>query len=113
MNRCIIKDDIIYFQPFDGEEIEVCGIEEINIVDGKFVYGNQCYPLDERFLEEKIILDMWNKLYPNGKVEEVVGVVRVVTDEEKATDMMKLIAISVMNDDTLLKTFGITPRPIL
>lgn len=36
---------------------------------------------------------------------------KTITEEEKATDLLKIIALNIMNNDELLKTFGIEPRP--
>ncbi len=36
---------------------------------------------------------------------------KTITEEEKATDLLKMIALNIMNNDELLKTFGIEPRP--
>lgn len=41
------------------------------------------------------------------KLIDVQSVKKVITEEEKALDLLKIIAFSVMNNDELLKTFGI------
>lgn len=99
MNRCYLLDDEeneIWFIPFDGESFKVCNVEEINIIDNQFIYGNQCYPLDERFETEREIIETWNKLYPNGRPIQVVEVKKIVTEDEMYKDMVDQLFASYL-----------------
>jgi len=71
-NQCRIdENNILYFQPYEGEEIVLCNINEVNIQDNMLMVDGGCYPLAENFGNEVEILNKWKEIYPNGKPETI------------------------------------------
>lgn len=101
-----IVDEKLYFTPYEGEEYEVGNIADGNIESEYFSLGDLSLPI-ERFSE---LQETFVSIYPNGKPVTALEIKRVITEEEKANDFMKVIALSIMNDSELLKIFGIEPN---
>ena len=108
----LTQENILLWYDCNGAQIELGQLSNCEIKENCLLINGECYPIDSQFYSEREIIEAWDELYPNGKPVEVVEPeLKVITEDEKAQDLLKVIALNIMNNDELLKTFGIEPRP--
>lgn len=98
-----LENGVIYFTPYGEEEREVGNLVDGEVEEGYLSLGGHGFPL-EKFPE---IQTAWDELYPNGKPKPEPQA-PVVTEEQKAIDMMKYL----MQSDEFLVAVGIQPQTI-
>ncbi len=87
MKRFWLENGLIYFNPLDSEVREVGELKNADIQDDILILGNMAIPID---MSDEIYVE-WNKLYPNGKVVDVVDSKPHVTEEQKLRDMVDFL----------------------
>lgn len=98
-----VENGVVFYTPFGEEEIEVGNLADGEVEEGYLSIGSHSFPL-EKFPD---IQAVWGELYPNGKPKPEPQT-PVVTEEQKAIDMMKYL----MQSDEFLVAVGIQPQTI-
>ena len=102
-----LENGNVFIETAMQAKTEVGNLKDADIKNGMLIINNMALPL----VENAELKTAWDELYPNGKPIEVVEPEpKVITEEEKAQDLLKVIALNIMNNNELLKTFGIEPR---
>lgn len=84
MNKFYIEENKIYFSPIDGDDHEVCDIQDANFEEGCLLVGNMAvYPFHE---SEFDIVRAWKELFPNGRPIPKLGVVKSRLSLEQLDD---------------------------
>lgn len=97
------ENGVVLYTPYDEEERVVGNLADGEVEEGYLSIGSHSFPL-EKFPD---IQTAWGELYPNGKPKPEPQT-PVVTEEQKAIDMMKYL----MQSDEFLIAVGISPKPI-